>query len=156
MTELGTKRRQEQYESLLKLSDRDLCEMVRAHFVSHPCLPGEKAFRDSVNLRLAINDSDSFLSQEEKENYAKAFADTRIREMRLTSSDLDMKDIRDAWSRQESDSMTRSFPVELLSTPSGNVRISFPTEGTMLLNVADHRKVGYGQPAPHNHRTVLD
>lgn len=37
------------HDSLMELSDRDLCAMVRAHFESHPTLPGEKVLKDQAN-----------------------------------------------------------------------------------------------------------
>lgn len=45
-------RRDEEAEKLDAMPDRDLAEMIRAHFDSHPALPGEKAFRDEINQKL--------------------------------------------------------------------------------------------------------
>lgn len=53
LTTLVDLRREEHVKSLRELSDRDLCEMVRAHFESHPALPGEKAVKDQANQALA-------------------------------------------------------------------------------------------------------
>lgn len=47
-------RREEHKKSLMAMSDRDLCEMVRSHFESHPVLPGEKVLKDEANQRLSL------------------------------------------------------------------------------------------------------
>lgn len=49
LTILGEMRVKEHQKSLAQLSNRDLCEMIRAHFASHPTLPGEKELKDRVN-----------------------------------------------------------------------------------------------------------
>ena len=43
---LADMRREEQYETLKEMGNRDLCELIRAHFESHPTMPGEKALKD--------------------------------------------------------------------------------------------------------------
>ncbi len=53
ITMLADTRRNEHVQKLRDLSDRDLCEMVRAHFESHPTLPGEKVMKDQANQVLA-------------------------------------------------------------------------------------------------------
>ena len=83
MTKLGLRRRQEQYDALLELNDRDLCEMIRAHFASHPCMSGEKALKDAAGQYLAMNDPNLSLPPEDREAYAHNFAATRIRETKL-------------------------------------------------------------------------
>ena len=50
-------RREEQYETLKEMGNRDLCELIRAHFESHPTMPGEKALKDQVNQMLAQFDT---------------------------------------------------------------------------------------------------
>ena len=54
ITTLADMRREKQYKNLMKMPDRDLCELVRAHFESHPTLPGEKVLKDEVNQRLNL------------------------------------------------------------------------------------------------------
>ena len=70
------------------LSDRDLCEQIRAHFESHPTLPGEKVMKDEVNQRLALLDDqshnkNSLMTSDEKEDLARKYAHTCIRETPL-------------------------------------------------------------------------
>lgn len=81
-------RRDEQYYSLMEMEDRDLCEMVRAHFESHPTLPGEKAMKDRVNQMLDVGSTYGQpnaweFSSDEKEKIACLYAETRIRETPL-------------------------------------------------------------------------
>lgn len=94
-------RRKEQLEALQKLSDRDLCEAIKAHFESHPTLPGEKALKDSANRELnKFYDNDrkkenlrmnhDWVSDEEievdpsvRDELLKGYAQTRIRETPL-------------------------------------------------------------------------
>lgn len=124
LTTLVDMRREEHVKTLKDLPDRDLCEMVRAHFESHPTMPGEKILKDQVNQILAqldtpprsmdemtdvqITETQRFLSQkqslsndgfipagktpfdndnlmtpEEKEDLARKYAQTRIRETSL-------------------------------------------------------------------------
>lgn len=88
ITILADKHREEHYKSLIELSDRDLCETIRAHFESHPTLPGEKVIKDEVNQRLAqldnqSQDKDNLMTYDEKENLARKYAQTRIRETPL-------------------------------------------------------------------------
>lgn len=45
-------RRKEEYDGLLQVSDRDLCEMIRTHFETHPALPGEETLKDRANRLL--------------------------------------------------------------------------------------------------------
>lgn len=121
LTILADMQREEHYKSLMQLSDRDMCEMIRAHFESHPTLAGEKATKDKVQYllsRMDTNremtedqkvqlsqkllsdkmdlppelrdsdllkplDNDNILTQAAKENLAKNYAQTRIRETPL-------------------------------------------------------------------------
>lgn len=121
---LADMRRQEQYETLKEMSNRDLCELIRAHFESHPTMPGEKVLKDQVNQMLAQFDTpvhsmadmtesqiaetqkilsekqslsnngfvpadqtpfdnDNIMTPEEKEDLARKYAQTRIRETSL-------------------------------------------------------------------------
>lgn len=105
LTVLADLRREEHFKSLMELSDRDLCEMIRAHFESHPSLPGEKVIKDEVNQRISQldiqvpyaqengfvpaahtpfdNENATMMTPEEKENLARKYAQTRIRETSL-------------------------------------------------------------------------
>lgn len=77
-------RRQEQYDQLMELRDRDLCSMIKAHFESHPALPGEKIIKDTANQILAMkDDGQDFLTEDEKKILTRKYADTRIRETKL-------------------------------------------------------------------------
>lgn len=81
---LTNMRRQEQYEQLKDLRDRDLCYMMRAHFESHPLLPGEKIIKDTVNQILALDDDgQNFLTNTEKDIFIHKYVNTRIRETSL-------------------------------------------------------------------------
>lgn len=90
-TILADQRRNEQKQSLINLSDRDLCEMIRAHFESHPALPGEKIMKDQVNQMLSQFDiteeqktvDNNIMTAEEKETLVQQYANTRIRETHL-------------------------------------------------------------------------
>lgn len=61
--------RMEHYKNLVELPTRDLCEMVRQHFESHPALPGEKAMKDQVNQILAIMDDNDRKFAEEQQTF---------------------------------------------------------------------------------------
>lgn len=69
--------------SLLEMPDKELCEMMRAHFESHPCMPGEKVLKDQVNQLLALAEDGladgQLLTNGEKKELASKYADTRIR-----------------------------------------------------------------------------
>lgn len=85
---LADMRRDEVYYSLMEMEDRDLCEMVRAHFESHPTLPGEKTMKDRVNQMLDMGSAygqpgDWEFGTDEKEKLAILYAETRIRETPL-------------------------------------------------------------------------
>lgn len=80
MDSLADIRRQEQVESLKQLDSRDIMETVRAHFNSHPTLPGEK------NLKMMVSDEpadDGVLSDEQREQLINGYAQTRIRETKM-------------------------------------------------------------------------
>lgn len=88
LTILADMRRNEHTKSLEKLSDRDLCEMVRAHFESHPALPGEKIVKDQANQALGQFEDNQYsstniFSADEKEFLVRAYAKTRVRETPL-------------------------------------------------------------------------
>lgn len=113
LTTLADIRRDEHVKQLRELPDRDLCEMVRAHFESHPTLPGEKAVKDQANQALAMLEdaqnamtqnilqakfgpkeafeqavgiatlNNSLLAPDDKEELVQAYAKTRIRETSL-------------------------------------------------------------------------
>lgn len=124
VTKIGKQRWQEQYDSLKQMNDRDLCEMIRAHFTSHPCLPGERSFKNAVNQHLDTNESDFVLSPEEKESYAKAFADTRIRETKLNKPPHAQRSIQEVWRlAKDQTSMSCVVPVTLCRSASGGVSV---------------------------------
>lgn len=106
ITALADIRRNEHYNNLMQMDDQDMCEMIRAHFESHPALPGEKTIKDEVNQRLSIIEDRSqaladgfvpaantpfdkesgsgiFETAEEKQELAQKYAKTRIRETSL-------------------------------------------------------------------------
>lgn len=97
-------RRKEEIDKMIAMPDRDMCEMIRAHFESHPTLPGEKALKNEVNQKLKSlepdengfvpaagtptpfdNEEDVFKlwDTDEKKEIADKFAKTRIRETPL-------------------------------------------------------------------------
>lgn len=80
-TVLADSRRQEILEATKNLPDREMCEIIRGHFESHPTLPGEKELKDKVNNWL--NEKGVIYSKEEKEVLAAAYSRTRIRETPL-------------------------------------------------------------------------
>ena len=75
-------RRQEQAESLGQLDDRDIMEMARAHFDSHPTLPGEKKLKMMVNDELA---NAGVLSDGQRGELIDKYVQTRIRETKMDS-----------------------------------------------------------------------
>lgn len=132
MTKLGLRRRQEQYDALLELNDRDLCEMIRAHFASHPCISGEKALKDAAGQYLAMNDPNLSLSPEDREAYAHNFAATRIRETKLEYATMSSSAVHEAWANdaqidpETPGNMTRILNVTLAAKPSGKVAVLLP------------------------------
>lgn len=79
---LARELREEHYRDFKNMDDRELCEMVHAHFDSHPTLPGEKSLKDGVEQALVLSDPIE-LSEDEKESIANQYAQTRIRETKL-------------------------------------------------------------------------
>ena len=51
---LARELREEHYRDFKNMDDRELCEMVHAHFDSHPTLPGEKSLKDGVEQALVL------------------------------------------------------------------------------------------------------
>lgn len=92
MESLADIRRREQAESLGQLDDRDIMEMARTHFDSHPTMPGEKNLKMMVNDELA---NDGALSDEQREQLINGYAQTRIRETKMESigREFDPKDL---------------------------------------------------------------
>lgn len=99
---LAEMRREEHYRSLMKMPDRDMCEMVRSHFESHPTLPGEKELKEKANYELAqiANndlatpfDGDMNLDPAVKESMARKYADTRIREFSVCMAGINPEDL---------------------------------------------------------------
>lgn len=78
-------KRDECASSLFCDSDRGALETVRAHFESHPAMPGEKAVKDRMNELL---DNPGLLESwdpdgSEREFIAEAYGKTRIRDTRI-------------------------------------------------------------------------
>lgn len=92
MESLADIRRQEQAESLGQLDDRDIMEMARAHFDSHPTLPGEKKLKMMVNDELA---NAGVLSDGQRGELIDKYVQTRIRETKMDSigREFDPKDL---------------------------------------------------------------
>lgn len=82
MESLADIRRQEQAESLGQLDDQDIMEMARAHFDSHPTLPGEKKLKMMVNDELA---NAGVLSDGQRGELIDKYVQTRIRETKMDS-----------------------------------------------------------------------
>lgn len=81
MSTLTTQKRIEVRGQLFQNGDdqADL-EMMRAHFESHPTMPGEKDFKKRVNQILDEPLTPSILTDEEKDWLADKWAETEIRE----------------------------------------------------------------------------
>lgn len=92
MESLADIRRQEQAESLGQLDDRDIMEMARTHFDSHPTLPGEKKLKMMVNDELA---NAGVLSDGQRGELIDKYVQTRIRETKMDSigREFDPKDL---------------------------------------------------------------
>ncbi len=85
---LAETRQKEHYKSLMEMPARDMCEMIRAHFESHPTLPGEKDFKDKVNheLERMEQNENAGLSAATKAHFAKRYSQTRIRETSIENT----------------------------------------------------------------------
>lgn len=79
---LADELRNEHRRSFENMDDRNLCEMVHAHFDSHPALPGEKSLKSSVEQALALNDPIG-LTEDERKSIETQYVQTRIRETKL-------------------------------------------------------------------------
>lgn len=127
-------RRQEQQEQLQELHDRDLCELIRAHFESHPALPGEKILKDTANQILAMkDDGQEFLTDDEKKILIRKYADTRIRETGLREGLYYLQDpvsfkFKDSFDLPpEGNNAPVSIHIidaELQKTESGNINVT--------------------------------
>lgn len=73
--------RQKLIESLIQLSDADLCRMIHGHFENHRTRPGEKAMKDRANE--ILGDEFAMLNWDENEKLAAQYAQTRIRQTPL-------------------------------------------------------------------------
>lgn len=70
-------------------SDQDDLELMRAHFESHPTMPGEKAFKKRVNE--ILNQEEVYhLTETEKDDLAEQYANTQIRETKFNGSVVDV------------------------------------------------------------------
>lgn len=142
LTSLTDIRREEHYQSLMAMQDREMCEMIKAHFESHPTLPGEKAIKERVNniienQHLAermgaspVNGQYPLrLAEEEKEFLAHKYAETRIRELPVPSM-AGVNPDKDLWRKPvcefEKNNATvyvSRVDVELQKSESGDVYI---------------------------------
>lgn len=107
---LADMRRAEQIKAMENWNDRELCEVVRAHFESHPTIPGEKNVKDFVNDLLDhVPNQDDVLhgladgngnikldpeicrlnDKPTREDIIQCYADTRIRETKMDQSGFD-------------------------------------------------------------------
>lgn len=75
---LADMHRKEHVQSLKEMPDRDLCEMIRAHFASHPTLPGEKAMKDQANQLIALSDSMRVEQEEARKEYTQALLAAKL------------------------------------------------------------------------------
>ncbi len=96
-------RRQEHVNSLCEMEDRDLCEMIRAHFESHPALPGEKDLKDTVNALLNTPDGEIKLDASKKADLARGYADARIKQTPVNMAGVHPEDL---WLRKADPSET--------------------------------------------------
>lgn len=78
-------RREELETSVFSEGDQVALEMMRAHFDSHPTMPGEKAFKKRVNELLDNPDmlKDWDPDDAERKQMASMYAETRIRETKF-------------------------------------------------------------------------
>lgn len=79
-------RRKEQFNALMNMPDRDLCEMIRAHFETHPAMPGEAVLKREMNQALDLadqSDEPQDIKLSDKESVVRAYVNTRIRETKL-------------------------------------------------------------------------
>lgn len=77
--------KQKQTYELNRLDAKDLCEMIHNHFESHPTLPGEKALKTAANnfLNETAEGKNPVMTDKQKLDMAKSYADTRIRSTKL-------------------------------------------------------------------------
>lgn len=164
---LGDMRRNEHREALAKLPDRELCELVRAHFESHPALPGEKVLKDAAYQALALAEDsqgnipegftpaaetpfdNSLLDPELRESMIDGYARTRIRETPLKEGNMyldyrhyDPSDLKRDRITVSADSAGNSVnvdkvDVELQRTDAGEVYVLAPTTD------GGHRTIGH-------------
>lgn len=106
-TSLTDMRREEHYQSLMEMPERDMLEMIRAHFESHPTLPGEKELKDKVNNKIENLNNAARMGAApkngqypplvwidgEKESLARQYADTRIRETPVNMAGVRPEDL---------------------------------------------------------------
>lgn len=93
-----TEERMKMYDELLQTEDRELCEMIQAHFETHPCLPMEKEFKKSVADKLKADEL--ALTDKEKADFANRLAETRIREAKI---DIGYPEIDGKWVKESID-----------------------------------------------------
>lgn len=86
VTLIADMHKQEHIDNLRNVDNRDLYEMMRAHFDSHPTLPGEKAVKDRVNDLLddySITKQNMGISEDERASLVDNYVNTRIRQTPL-------------------------------------------------------------------------
>lgn len=95
---LADMRRAEQIKAMKNWNDRELCEVVRAHFESHPTMPGEKSVKDFVNTLLDQDENGNIKLDPEvcqlngkptREDIMQCYANTRIRETKMDRTGFD-------------------------------------------------------------------
>lgn len=119
MESLADIRRQEQAESLSKLSDRDIMEMARTHFDSHPTMPGEKKLKMMVTDELA---NDGVLSDGQRGELIDKYAQTRIRETKMNGigREFDPADLNLEYMSQNGTVSMSKVNVELQKQTAGD------------------------------------
>lgn len=87
-------RKAERLKSLNELDDRNLCETIRAHFDSHPTLPGEKITKDTAKKLLNDHpEGEIKLDAEQRDALIKAYADTCIRQTSVNMAGVHPEDL---------------------------------------------------------------
>lgn len=133
---LADMRRAQLMESLAESRDRGLLETVRAHYASHPCLPGEKAVKDMVNDYLDNPDDYPFgLDVYTRNDLIQSYAQTCIRETKIDTSDYEFSpsDLQrqrvltfGPTQNRNSEITVDRVDVDLMKAPDGNVYVEAP------------------------------
>lgn len=87
VTVLADMQQKEFYKGLEHVDNRELCEMIRAHFESHPTLPGEKQMKDEANMLLKMHPKGEIpLNWASSIMLKTDYAETRIRQIGFKES----------------------------------------------------------------------